>query len=356
MEEWLQLDEWYRMGLLGDDSAERKAWDERQKKVPLPELVTGMSEGNGLDGAVFRRGNPHLPEGQVGRRYLEVFESEGAKEGSGRKELVEAFLAKENPFTSRVMVNRMWHYLFGRGIVSTVDNFGVLGEEPSHPELLDWLALTFVEKDGWSMKRMIKRLVMSQAYRQDSVKHQSVFEEKDPEVKWLHRQRLRRLTAEGIRDSMLAVSGRLDRQMGGKSVPEYLTSFMQGRGRPKGGPLDGEGRRSVYLGVRRNFLSPFMLVFDQPQPVSTFGQRDVTNVPAQALSMLNDPFVHGEADRLAKKVMGMPEGERVEKLYWLLFSREVTEGEEKRAEEFLKMEVEKSGEAGGVEGVVPCIV
>src|SRR5262249_54545860 len=157
------------------------------------------------------------------------------------------------------------------------------------PELLDYLASDFVKR-GWSTKQMIRSLVLSQTYQMSS--HLTDAESADPDNQLWNRMPIKRLEGEAIRDSLLAVSGRLDRAPFGKSVPIHLTQFMQGRGRPKdSGPLDGNGRRSIYISVRRNFLSPMMLAFDTPNPFSTVGRRTVSNVPAQALILMNDPLV-----------------------------------------------------------------
>src|SRR5262249_30638086 len=153
--------------------------------------------------------------------------------------------------------------LFGRGIVATPDDFGVLGQRPTHPELLDWLADWYRTEAGWSTKRLIRLLVTSSAYQMSSAATDRLAEERDPDNSWFHRMPLKRLEGEAIRDEILAVSGRLDEKMYGPPVPTYLTEFMEGRGRPsKSGPLDGAGRRSIYLEVRRNFLSPIMRAFD----------------------------------------------------------------------------------------------
>ena len=193
------------------------------------------------------------------------------------------------------MTNRVWSLLFGRGIVATVDNFGLLGERPTHPELLDYLASRFVE-DGWSVKKLIRRIVLSSAYRMSSVRSARAVEI-DPENRLLQSMRVRRLEGEAARDAILAASGRLDRTLYGKSVPVYLNRFMNGMGRPPGGsgPVDGNGRRSLYIAVRRNFLPSMLVAFDYPTPFSTFGRRNVTNVPAQSLTLMNDPFVLGQA-------------------------------------------------------------
>ena len=206
------------------------------------------------------------------------------------------------------MVNRIWKHHFGEGLVKTADDFGAMGQKPSHPELLDWLAGELVSR-GWSLKAMHRLIVTSTAYRMSS-SLQADAERLDPSNVYLHRMNVRRLEAEAIRDAMLAVSGRLDPGMFGPSVAPYLSPFMDGRGRPEhSGPLDGNGRRSIYLGVRRNFLNPMFLAFDAPVPFSTMGRRNVSNVPAQALTLWNDPLVQqpgralGPADPLPPRAI-----------------------------------------------------
>ncbi|HKB05720.1 MAG TPA: DUF1553 domain-containing protein, partial [Gemmataceae bacterium] len=257
--------------------------------------------------------------------------------GSGRLELARTMTdPARNPFIARVLVNRVWHHLFGRGLVASVDNFGVLGEAPTHLELLDLLADRFV-RDGWSVKRLVRDLVLSNAYRM-STQGDPDGAKADPQNLLLHRMRLRRLEGEAIRDAMLAVSGQLDRTMLGPPVPVHLTPFLQGRGRPESsGPLDGAGRRSVYLAVRRNFLNPFLLAFDTPIPFSTVGRRQVSNVPAQALILLNDPFVHEQAARWAESVRTGPGGpaEKVTGMYLTAFGRPPTAEELAACLEFL---------------------
>ena len=247
----------------------------------------------GSGGDVSRR--PPLPAGEGGGEGLTT-------SGSGRLDLARQLVDPRNPFTSRVLVNRVWHHLFGRGIVPSVDNFGVLGQSPTHPELLDHLAWQFMQ-DGWSVKRLIRTIVLSSTYQQSSgAGFQPAAASVDPQNLLFHRQNLRRLEGEAIRDSILAISGRLDRAQFGPSVPVFLTPFMQGRGRPgASGPLDGNGRRSIYISIRRNFLSPMMLAYDTPIPFSTVGRRNVSNVPAQALILMNDPFVSRAGPRLGQE-------------------------------------------------------
>jgi Protein of unknown function (DUF1549)/Protein of unknown function (DUF1553)/Planctomycete cytochrome C len=307
---------------------------------PVSRLAPAIWEGTGVDEHVFIRGSPKGLGERVPRRFLEALAGGGpitAGPGSGRLELASALTDPvRNPFIARVMVNRVWHHLFGRGLVASVDNFGVLGEPPTDPELLDFLADRFV-RDGWSLKRLIRDLALSSAYRM-SAQGDPEAEKADPQNLLLHRMRLRRLEGEAIRDAMLAVSGRLDRTAFGPPVPVHLTPFLQGRGRPDtSGPLDGNGRRSVYLAVRRNFLNPFLLGFDTPIPFSTVGRRQVSNVPAQALILLNDPFVQEQAARwgeTARSGPGAP-AEKVAGMYVAAFGRPPTAEESAACLKFL---------------------
>ncbi|MEM9658442.1 MAG: DUF1553 domain-containing protein, partial [Planctomycetota bacterium] len=295
-------------------------------------VAMAMIDGTAEDDRLLIRGNHKNVGPQVPRRFLEALGGRADSHpeyGSGRLELARQITDPSNPLTYRVIVNRVWHHLFGAGIVSTVDNFGVLGTPPSHPELLDYLASRFVEEDGRSLKNLIRRIVLSDAYRMSS-RAATEADDVDPDNRLLHRFPVRRLEAEALRDAILAVSGRLDRTSGGPSVPTHLTAFMDGRGRPsKSGPLDGDGRRSIYQAVRRNFLAPMMTAFDAPTPFSAVGRRNASNVPAQALILLNDPFVVQQAAvwgrRLAREYStGV---ERIEAMYLSAFARRPTDEE-----------------------------
>ena len=213
---------------------------------------------------------------------------------------------------------------------------GVLGLAPSHPELLDHLANEFVSQ-GWSTKTMIRSLVLSNTYRMSS--HPTDADSLDPDNELWHRMPIKRLEGESIRDSILAVSGRLDRKKFGPSVPIHLTEFMQGRGRPgASGPLDGDGRRSIYIAVRRNFLSPMMSAFDTPSPFSTVGRRTVSNVPAQALILMNDPFIISQATLWADHLLAYTSTsaeQRIDSLYVSAFARHPTSTETSEAMSFL---------------------
>ena len=286
-------------------------------------------DGTGVDENVLVRGKPFRP-GVVSPRSLPAAFAGAAPihatSSSGRYDLGRQLVDPANPLVARVIVNRVWHHLFGRGIVATVDNFGFLGERPTHPELLDHLAWQFVHEDGWALKRLIRRLVLSNTYAMSSKPSDGQAEEVDPSNLLLHRMTVRRLEGEAIRDALLAVSGRLDPTLGGPPVPVYLTEFVVGRGRPeKSGPLDGAGRRSVYTAVRRNFLPTTMLAFDTPTPFSTVGRRNVTNVPAQSLVLMNDKLFYEQsrvwAQRLLREMAGAGTEERLRWLFETAYGR-----------------------------------
>ena len=208
--------------------------------------------------------------------------------------------ARDNPLTARVMVNRVWHHLFGAGLVRTVDDFGHVGELPSHPELLDYLAARFVE-DGWSMKRLIRAIVLTRAFQLSSRTSSAAPGSRSakPPAAALP---ARRMEAEAIRDAILAASGRLDRTLYGMSIQPYREKDNADR-RLFPGPLDGDGRRSIY--IKNNLMEPpkFLGAFNSPGGKVTQGRRDVTNVPAQALALLNDPFVLQQAGVWAQHLL-----------------------------------------------------
>jgi hypothetical protein len=312
---------------------------------PESQLALAMQEGSGQDELLLIRGNSRTPGEPVPRRFLSALggaEHPVPETGSGRLELAEQIVDPANPLTARVRVNRLWHHLLGRGIVASVDNFGVLGEKPTHPELLDYLAQEFVA-EGWSVKRMIRAIVLSQTY-QMSARHNPEADRQDPANLLWHRAQLRRLEAEAIRDSFLAVSGRLDRRQFGPSVPVHLTEFLQGRGRPASGPVDGAGRRSIYISIRRNFLSPMMLAFDMPIPFNTVGRRNVSNVPAQALILMNDPLVVEQARLWARRTLALENQstpERIEAMYLDAFARFPTAAELAAAERFFRKQAKE---------------
>jgi hypothetical protein len=318
-----------------------RAYRDLEATIPDPTFAPAIVDGDGEDEYLMIRGNPKTLGEAVPRRLPTVLGGKAQASpsgGSGRLELARGLTdARTNPLLARVLVNRLWKHHFGEGIVKSTDDFGAMGQPPSNPELLDWLASEFVER-GWSIKAMHRLTVGSSAYRMQS-RPDDKADEADPNNVLLHRMNVRRLEAEAVRDALLAASGRLDRTIGGPSVPPHLSPFMDGRGRPEaGGPLDGDGRRSLYVQVRRNFLTPMFLAFDAPVPFSTMGRRNVSNVPAQALTLLNDQLVVELAGAWAKRVLDegdMPVDRRIERLYETAFGRPPTEHEARRCAAFI---------------------
>lgn len=251
--------------------------------IPVPQRAPGVLETAAYDAPFFPRGDHLKPGEAVARGYLEVIDSKPyPTKLSGRLELAADIANPSNPLTARVTVNRIWHWMFGKGIVPTVDNFGRLGEKPTHPDLLDFLAARFVEQ-GWSIKEMVAYLATARAFQIDGAPS-AKSGEVDPANELLSHFRVHRIEAESVRDSLLAVAGSLDARMGGPSD-------------------DDSARRSIYLRVRRTGLNPFLQVFDAPKPFTTLGRRDATNVPAQSLTMLNSPFVIAQSTRWAKALV-----------------------------------------------------
>jgi len=250
--------------------------------------------------------------------------------GSGRLELAESLLAANHPPTARVYVNRVWHWVMGAGLVATPDDFGRLGEKPTHPELLDYLATEFV-RQGWSTKTLIRQIVLSQTFRQ-SGQVSETGRTRDPGNRLRHHYPTRRLEAEAIRDSLLAVSGRLDRQLYGR--PILPTRFVEDPSkRLFNGPLDGAGRRSIYLQMSIMDPPKFLVGFNLPDLRLPTGRRDATNVPAQALILLNDPFVIAMARHWGQQLIKLPhataEG-RVQHMFLAAFARNPSATESKR--------------------------
>jgi hypothetical protein len=308
-----------------------------------------MWDGFGEDEHLLVRGNHNQPGDSVPRRFLEAIAGDdqpAADSGSGRLELAQRMIDRWNPLPARVLVNRIWQHHFGAGIVGSPDDFGHQGQPPTHPELLDYLAAQLIDS-GWSIKQMHRRMLLTSTYQMSSTAAAAA-EAIDPANKLSHHMPVRRLEAEAVRDAVLAVSGRLDRKLFGPSVPTHLTAFMTGRGRPgESGPSDGAGRRSIYIAVRRNFLTPMFLAFDFPTPFSTMGRRTESNVPAQSLTMMNNPLVVDEARRWAEKLLASQDAspeDRIRTMYVTAFARPPTPRELDAALRFVTAREENYGD------------
>lgn len=310
-----------------------------QNELQQPRLIPGVEDlSEGFDQPLLVRGDCMKPGEVVQRRYLEVLNRPGdtfSPRGSGRLELAEQIASPNNPLTARVMVNRVWHHLFGSGIVRTVDDFGHVGELPSHPELLDFLANRFID-GNWSIKTLIREIVRTNTFRMAS-RAVSSASEIDPENRLLHHYPARRLDAEAIRDVILVTSGRLDRTLFGLSVRPYREKANVDR-RLFTGPLDGDGRRSVYTKVSLMEGPKFLETFNFPGSKVTQGRRDVTNVPTQALALLNDPFVIQQAGVWAKRHVereGDATSSRLERMHLKALGRRPTDEENQQFEQLI---------------------
>ena len=363
----------------GSPAALLTRFREVEARVPIPTRVVAVSdEAPPFETPFFPRGDHAKPGDPVPRQFLAAFGATPYRSAqSGRRELAEDIL--RNPLTARVMVNRLWQHVFGTGLVASPDNFGQLAEAPSHPELLDWLASEFVAQ-GWSVKAMLRLMLTSRAFAMSSDSGAAVpaagavgQPSRLPEPNVLLGQRqpgrladsvaggtpaplpttapppatapLRRLDAESIRDAILAASGRLDRTPFGPGVPVTVPPSQRDDYTPADGPVDGRGRRSLYLEVRRNHPAPFLFAFDQPKPAAPAGRREPTNVPAQSLTLLNDPFVREQAGHFATRALAQPgdASARIRWLYATALSRPATNAEVTRAAAFLTQQTTTHG-------------
>ncbi len=330
---------WTRGGIEGA----LEAVDDQGHALPL---CMGAQDGEVRDSPLFERGELTRPGATVPRGFPRVFgiDVPVPKRQSGRLQLAQWLTHRDHPLTARVLVNRVWRHLFGAGLVRTVDTFGFSGEHPSHPELLDALAVRFME-GGWSVKKLIREIVLSETYRQASRTDfppqpaQQKPPSPDPDNRLLAHANRRRLDAEVLRDAMLTVSGRLDLSR----RPGSLVAELEGQSVSLIGfnsklpsDLDGSQHRSVYLPVIRDHLPDVLEQFDMANPNLVTGNREVTNVPLQALYLLNGPFVQAAAEALAARVSAdAPERvEQVRRAFVLCFNRPPNANERQLAETF----------------------
>jgi hypothetical protein len=310
----------------------------KQLEKKAPERPTAMAVADGVkigDFYVCVRGNVHNKGETVRRGFLQVATPPGAnaprlaKNESGRRELAAWIASPDNPLTARVFVNRVWHHLFGAGLVRTVDNFGVTGELPSHPELLDYLAVRFMQ-EGWSVKKLIREIVLSHAY-QISSEPNAEGVKADPENRLLWRMNRQRLQAEAIRDTILCVSGRLDRTAMGTTIRKGTTAERDYQ-------FD-DVRRSVYTPIFRNRLLELFEVFDFPDPNMVLGKRNVSTVPTQALYMMNSPFIMTQARHAAQVSLkeNKKDAQRIDEAYRKSLGRLPTPRERELALQYLSV-------------------
>jgi hypothetical protein len=295
-----------------------------------------VAEGPGFDSPVHRRGSPDSPGEKAPRRFLEVIHgAESYTTGSqARLELAHDLTSPQNPLTARVMANRVWRWVFGQGLVATVDNFGEMGEGPSHPELLDYLANYLVEHD-WSVKALIRHLVTSRTFQSQSIASAKA-RQVDPANRLLSHMPVQRLRAEAVRDAILAVAGTLDQTMYGYTGPANPSESAVA--------ANPRLRRGVYQYIRREALDHMMIMFDAPEPSRTQGDRETSSVPGQSLLMLNNALVHEQVSAWAAKDLKIRSGysteQRIEHLFATALGRQPSEQEVQSLVEFIDDQAE----------------
>ncbi len=315
------------------------------KKLPKPKwepgtpLAMGVREGKKIAdaklnikgdakklGDLVPRGVPAVYNEQKTEAALKIPEGK-----SGRLELAQWITDPKHPHTARVYVNRVWGHLFGRGLVDTPNDFGVYGSRPTHPELLDSLAIHFVE-DGWSIKKLIRTIVLTEAYQRSSATKEE-FQERDPDNLWLARQARRRLDAEALRDRMLVSSGALDRTAPEGSLIRHRDILIN----LAGNIHEPSNHRSVYLCYLRSSPPPELAAFDLPSFLEPVAKRETSTRPGQALYLFNHPFVLEQSKKLAADVLAQNEDpkKRIEHIFRSVYSRDPDPEESYRAKEML---------------------
>jgi len=322
---------------------ERDAW---AAQAPVIRTLYAMAEGAPHNAKIQKRGEPLQPGAEAPRGFLAILGGDRLPEGaagSGRRELAEWLSRPTNPLAPRVMVNRIWQQHFGRGIVPTPSDFGARGQPPSHPQLLDYLAARFMA-EGWSIKAVHRAIMLSRTYQLSSAIAAGQAE-LDPPNELLGRFPRRRLDAESIRDSVLAVCGGLDRSPGGPHPFPAVGSWGFTQHAPFKAVYE-TNHRSAYLMMQRIARHPFLALFDGPDPNSSTAERSLTTTPTQALFMLNDPLVHAQADRLARKLLAETgdDAGRIDAAHQLLFGRPASEAEQQASRQWLSRYL---GQIGG---------
>tara|TARA_R110002095_G_scaffold147856_3_gene127869 strand:+ start:1930 stop:4704 length:2775 start_codon:yes stop_codon:yes gene_type:complete len=319
----------------------RKKLDELANQAPTEPTLMAVNDGKVQDVRIHHRGSHNMLGDVEPRHFLSISKADESvslpKDQSGRLELANWLVRPDHPLTARVIVNRVWGWHFGKGIVSTPDNFGIMGARPTHPLLLDYLALRLVD-DGWSLKKLHRLIMLSSTYQMSAVN--AVTNETDPDNILYWKREERRLEAEAIRDGMLSLAGQLDRTIGGPpiegvksinlSVDEMAKNFAA---------YEGSTRRSIYLPIIRTAIYDKLTLFDFPNSNNPVGRRAVTTVPTQALMMMNSDFVTKQAELIVSQLIDKnnlhSREQIVNQLYLMLFIRPATASELVQALEFL---------------------
>jgi hypothetical protein len=323
-----------------------------KKDLPVAKALCVKESGpRAPETFVLLRGTPGNHGAKVLPAFPEVFETpppqipvpESDAKSTGRRTALADWIASEdNRLTARVMVNRVWQGHFGRGIVRSPNNFGGLGTPPTHPELLDWLATEFMA-GGWRLKRLHKTIMLSAAYQQSS-RGDAEGLAKDPANDLFWRYDMRRLSAEEIRDSIHAISGRLNLAMYGPGVyPEIQAEVLAGQSRPGYGwgksTPEEQARRSIYIHVKRSLITPLLANFDFPETDTSCEARFTTTQPDQSFALLNSKFTNDQAREFAHRLQreaGDDLAAQVRLAYRLCTSRDATEGEIARIQQFVE--------------------
>jgi hypothetical protein len=314
---------------------------------------------------LLEKGDPHREADEVPAAFLSMLPRlkravepppEGSPTTRRRLQLAAWITSPDNPLTARVWVNRVWQHHFGAGLVRTPNNFGVMSEEPTHPKLLDHLAAEFVE-GGWKLKPLHRQIMLSSVYRQDSTHadHETRAQQDPGNHLWWRTNR-RRLEAEPIRDSMLAVSGQLNPKMGGPGFvaalsPEALEGLSRKGDSWKVSPVEEQHRRSVYMYSKRALLTPLMTVFDFSDTTQPCGQRSVTTVAPQALALLNNHFVYERSQAFARRIIrevGDDASKQVDRAWWLALGRAPSNEERELALAHLSRQTQAFAESDSV--------
>ena len=343
-----RLDQLFEQAVKAEEDRDRdltRKLAREMSELPIPEnLAMGVAEaGTPVNTSLNIGGDPHELGPEVQRGFVQVLYQPDADlpkipaQASGRLQLAQWLTRKDNPLTARVFVNRTWHHLFGRGFVRTVDNFGAMGSQPTHPELLDYLAVQFVEQ-GWSVKALVRQIMLSRTYQLSTDFNEANYET-EPDNTLLWRMNRRRMEVEALRDSILRISGELNRERPEAPAKTWDRNKLIRPGDKQIKPWEAtETYRSVYVPIVRNNVNRFYRNFDFPDPAETHGARDITTVAPQALFLMNSGFVTSHANVAAERLLAKPvsDHERVRLAFRQTLTRDPNAQEVERALAYVK--------------------